>query len=275
MAQAVGEDVESQCLTQEELDQKPWKYIGYKEFTKYASSDDDFFALRRFDRVHCRLLLMLQSQVAGMGIELDIMVERLSQRDAVDIDNGSARQIPLSAYSCWRGCTAKSGNELLCRYTSLKARPKAAPKTITNIKTWLVNNNHPICPQEAASFDARDLISLASSPKSAFRRLVEQHLLGPTRGLFGIFRHNPPLGANDRVFQDTHHGSDDQVDSFASVIIFISATTMLIAPLWILTVVNTLHQKLATITTFLVVFLAILTWGTLSKPFEILAATAG
>jgi hypothetical protein len=36
-----------------------------------------------------------------------------------------------------------------------------------------------------------------------------------------------------------------------------------------------MSQKLATITAFLVVFLAILTWGTLAKPFEILAATAG
>ena len=29
------------------------KYLGYKAFARYVSSDDDFLALRRFDRVHC------------------------------------------------------------------------------------------------------------------------------------------------------------------------------------------------------------------------------
>lgn len=98
----------------------------------------------------------------------------------------------------------------------------------------------------------------------------------PTRGLFGALLRTPSPGDHSGVaLQRTLHGSDKQVDSLASVIIIVSAAVMLIAPLWILAVLESLHQKLAVITTFLVVFLAILTWGTLSKPFEILAATAG
>jgi hypothetical protein len=68
------------------------KYIGYKEFARYVSSDDDFLALRRFDRTHCRLLLMLQDQVAELEGELDSIDARLSQRDAEDVDNGSMRK---------------------------------------------------------------------------------------------------------------------------------------------------------------------------------------
>lgn len=56
------------------------------------SSDDDFLALRRFDRTHCRLLLMLQDQVAELEGELDLTDARLSQRDAKDVDNGSVRK---------------------------------------------------------------------------------------------------------------------------------------------------------------------------------------
>jgi hypothetical protein len=68
------------------------KYIGYKELAKYVSSDDDFFALRRFDRAHCRLLLTLQDQVAEIESELDLVDARLSHRDAEDVDNGTVRR---------------------------------------------------------------------------------------------------------------------------------------------------------------------------------------
>lgn len=98
----------------------------------------------------------------------------------------------------------------------------------------------------------------------------------PTKGLFGtLLRTPPPYNHNDVAFKRTPQGSDEQVDSLASVTIFVSAMVMLIAPLWVLAVVESLYQKLGVITAFLLVFLAILAWGTLSKPFEILAATAG
>jgi len=57
--------------------------------------------------------------------------------------------------------------------------------------------------------------------------------------------------------------------------IFLAAITMLIAPLWILTKTESLNQKLGIITTFLMLFLGVLNWGTVSRPFDILAATAG
>jgi hypothetical protein len=75
--------------------------------------------------------------------------------------------------------------------------------------------------------------------------------------------------------QTTIQCSDEHVDVIASLMIFCSATTMLIVPLWILAILEQIFHKLATITAFLVIFLAILTWGTLARPFEILAATAG
>lgn len=67
------------------------KYIGYKEFARYISSGDDFLALRRFDRVHSRLLLVLQDQVVELESELDAIDARLSKRTATDLDNGCIR----------------------------------------------------------------------------------------------------------------------------------------------------------------------------------------
>jgi len=94
-------------------------------------------------------------------------------------------------------------------------------------------------------------------------------------GLFGVVP-TQSLDHHDAPFRATIHASDEHVDTLASFMIFFAATIMLIAPLWILALVaeESLH-RLGTITGFLVLFLAILTWGTLARPFEILAATAG
>ncbi|KAK4447108.1 hypothetical protein QBC34DRAFT_427655 [Podospora aff. communis PSN243] len=278
-------DTEPARLTREELDDKPWtvpnnlgrKYIGYKELARYMAADDDFLALRRFDKAHCRLLLMLQAQVAEIEEELDLLNESLSQRQAKDVDNGSVRHDTPERKEVLGRLHRKirEYDELLCRYANMKARPQAPRKTVKNIKTWLQRNMSPIAPEEAKAFDAQDLMSLARSQKSAVRHLTEQYLLAPTHGLFGLLAKRQQQRPDDHVFQGTLQGSDDQLDFVTSVIIFVSATAMLIAPLWILTTVHTLQEKLAVITAFLVAFLAILTWGTISRAFEILAATAG
>jgi hypothetical protein len=50
---------------------------------------------------------------------------------------------------------------------------------------------------------------------------------------------------------------------------------MLLIPLWVLSVMESIFHKLAVITIFVVAFLAFMTWATLARPFEILASTAG
>ena len=55
------------------------------------SSDDDFIALRRFDRLHCRILLRLQDQASELESRLDSVDVRLSKRSSPDIDNGCVR----------------------------------------------------------------------------------------------------------------------------------------------------------------------------------------
>ena len=67
------------------------KYVGYKEFAKFVSSSDDFFAVRRFDRVHCRLLLRLQDQISELEEQLDLLDSKLSDRECEDVDNGTVR----------------------------------------------------------------------------------------------------------------------------------------------------------------------------------------
>jgi hypothetical protein len=108
----------------------------------------------------------------------------------------------------------------------------------------LANSRGPIHPQEIESFNESDLITLAKSPKSAVRCLAERYLLVPTRGLFGALLKSPPPGEQSGIaFQRTLQGSDEQVDSLALVTIFVSATVMLIAPLWVLAVVESIFDE--------------------------------
>lgn len=49
---------------------------------------------------------------------------------------------------------------------------------------------------------------------------------------------------------------------------------MLLTPMWILQALHNDNAKLAVITAFVVVFLGLVAYATVAKPFETLAATA-
>ncbi|KAI0902956.1 hypothetical protein F4823DRAFT_569169 [Ustulina deusta] len=64
------------------------------------------------------------------------------------------------------------------------------------------------------------------------------------------------------------------MDSFASAVIVFVGASILVTPIWILQAIETLKTKLAVITAFVLVFLLILSFAMVSKPFEALGATA-
>jgi accessory gene regulator protein AgrB len=68
--------------------------------------------------------------------------------------------------------------------------------------------------------------------------------------------------------------SGKRIDRFITVIIMSIGLTMLIAPMWILQALDDPRKKLAVITAFIVVFLGMVSYATVAKLPEILAATA-
>lgn len=267
------------------------------------STDDDFFAIRRFDRLHCRVLLTLQDHLVKLEDELDLLDGRLSEPAAKDVNNGSVRSDQpervellektakkLSAYGLYRPSSSKHDefssekhrslltglqDELLNQFLNLKARPLAPGSNRNNIKIWLSNNNGPIHPSEADFINTNDLITALKSPKSRLRCFFEQCILAPTNGLFGLLAEKSDNYAGSNLKNSTVYGRDEPVDALAAVSLFTIAVIMLIVPLWVLAAVSGTFRRLAVITAFLVAFLGVLTWGTTSRPFEILAATAG
>src|SRR5437868_4632427 len=78
--------------TEEEIQRKPWKHIGYKGYANFIASEDDLFILRRFDTLNTRVALALQDEISELEEELGMLDKRYSSRDAEDVHNGTFRE---------------------------------------------------------------------------------------------------------------------------------------------------------------------------------------
>jgi hypothetical protein len=78
-------------LTEQEIETKPWKYIGYKGYSSFIASETDFYIVRRFASLNTRIALALQDQVSVLEEELQALDARYSRRNAEDLHNGSFR----------------------------------------------------------------------------------------------------------------------------------------------------------------------------------------
>lgn len=73
-----------------EIEEKPWKYLGYPGFATWGASSKDAFVLRRFNAVHTRVILYMQDQIVRKEEELEALDRRCRTRPD-DVDNGTFR----------------------------------------------------------------------------------------------------------------------------------------------------------------------------------------
>ncbi|KAI8633267.1 hypothetical protein F5Y19DRAFT_294844 [Xylariaceae sp. FL1651] len=294
----------SNIPTENELYQYPWKYIGYKDFAAYVASDPDFFAFRRFDRLHTRTLLSLQDQLSELEQQLDLMDKRFSRKSTKivgscppiivdnlkvtdetgdniprDINNGTIRDDLEERAALITDIAAKlrEYDEAVLRYSKMRRLFPAPERNVQNLKTWFENNEGAIMEAETQFIQHRDELVSMSAQKSALRQWFEDQVVYRTHTKFGMFKKQAQsssiLSTQDQ--KSTYTVSDEAIDIFGSFAVFVAALTMLVTPLWILQSLDTLQQKLIVITIFIMICLAFLSLATLGRPFESLAATAG
>jgi hypothetical protein len=75
--------------------EQPWKYVGYKVFSRWMASDRAFFIVRRFGALNARVALSLQDEIAELEEKLDFMDREYSSPDRPDLNNGSLRDDPF------------------------------------------------------------------------------------------------------------------------------------------------------------------------------------
>lgn len=258
--------------------------------------------MRRFDRLHCRVLLKLQDQLTCLEKRLDDLDNawaHIPYEDGVDRDNSTLRlddperktlleeiQQKLQEYGETKFSASSIITYITTRtkiqidsfgqgYVHLKERQSAPQANVRNVKQWLQNNKGAIDPDESSFINWTDVFTVSKPGKSSVRRFFEQQILYRVFNILGL---GPKSGTAPGPFDPgptTVQGDDSQVDILATISVFSAAAVMLIAPLWILAVLHDMFRKLVVITVFSIFFLVVMNWGTVARPFEILAATAG
>ena len=287
--------------SQEDVDRKAWKYAGYRSFCEFVSSDEDFFVLRRFGTLSARVLLHLQDQLAQLEEKLEATEQQLRQKNAPDVHNGSFRQdtrvqrkeIISEAQHVLREYSKRPNvcniavilqftfvsvfwtktrvDNLVLQHSQLRARPKVPRKDIISLENWLYNHPNAILPAETEYIKRpSDLFTLVPASKSPLRLLLER---SSHFRLLKLWRQKPSDSTMVRD-ENVHYISDARIDHFVTVFIISIGLIMLIAPLWILTYLGGLARRLAVISAFIVLFVIVISWTTVAKPFESLAAAA-
>jgi len=161
----------------------------------------------------------------------------------------------------------------MIQQAELKKHPKPSLDNIESLRTWHSNRSNRAISEEEQSYlhHPRDLFSLVPKDKSPLRRLLER---SSNFRFYQVWRHSKPP---ELPFHDENviYISDKKVERFVTAVIVVAGMIMLIAPMWILQALDgRTIPKLGTITAFIVVFLGMVSYATLAKPFETLAATA-
>jgi len=75
----------------EEIQRQPWKYVGYRRYTEFISSDNDLLIFRRFGSLNARVALRLQDKISELEQSLAHLDGEYSKRSAEPINNGTFR----------------------------------------------------------------------------------------------------------------------------------------------------------------------------------------
>ncbi|KAJ8112218.1 hypothetical protein ONZ43_g5440 [Nemania bipapillata] len=226
----------SNIITREDVEHKPWKYVGYRGYTKLIASEDDFFILRRFNLLNIRVALLLQDEIAVLENELDEIDEKASRKDSEDVHNGSFRQ--------------DQDDRMI---------------VLNKIRKQIMKYKE----QDYLTHES-DLFGVVQRDKTPLRQLIDNSRRLRTLPIWRVKN----LGIPDYETDVVSQYSDKRISTFASGIIVSLGAILLLAPLWILNALGNPNLKLAVITVFIAIFLVILSFAMVTKPFEALGATA-
>ncbi|KAK8045469.1 hypothetical protein PG993_005493, partial [Apiospora rasikravindrae] len=285
----------------------------YVSIASYMASDQDFFAVRRFDRLHTRAILTFQALLEECEERLDKLDQKyalpqvkvvgrrppevievptggFSKEDQVrldakhgelsiprDINNGSVRDDMPERKALIEEYTLilEKYDRLLLDYAQLRVQKAAPAWNVNNVRNWFRNNHGAIMLNESTFLNHEaELLSLSSGSSTFARRFFQNNVLHPIGKATKLFT-KPPRFMTPRDAKHVHVFSDESTETVVTASLFFAAVLMLITPLWILQAIQSMQLKLGVITAFIVVFLGFLTYATTGRAFERLAATAG
>ncbi|KAL8784969.1 MAG: hypothetical protein Q9213_003630 [Squamulea squamosa] len=246
------------------------------------ASDDDFFVIRRFEKLGARVALRMQNEIVQLEEALQAEDVKCFNEEG---DNGTfngdsrIRRQEVMDELVWR---LERYQRFVLDYSELKSRPDASKRQITYVKNWLENNNQPIRPAEVTFVEKEDLMPMVPRVKPPLRRLIDK--FDSKVRIYCWRRRNKKLTQrhynhpNNFESETTIYSEEERIDKFVTCVTIGLGLIMLIAPLWLLQYFYSAEQdmkaRLKIITAFLIGFTVLLSVVAVARPFEVLAATA-
>ncbi|ETS82083.1 hypothetical protein PFICI_07085 [Pestalotiopsis fici W106-1] len=260
-------------ITREDFQRKPWKYAGYGAYSGVVSLDD-FLILRRFDVLNARVALLLQDKVVELETQLEKLDDFYSRQATQDLDNGTFRGDLQNRSELLEkiAVALKRYNDWLLQQSDLRKLAPAPAHDIKQLQKWHENHQFVAIEKQEFRYLERkdDLVRLVPENKTNVRRLIVKSNYLSTLSIWRK-RKEHDSECNDQSIQ---YYSEKRLNNFASGIIVTVGVIMLITPLWILKYLDSPVSKLVVITVFNSVFLLVMSFLMVAKPFEALGATA-
>ncbi|KAK0646919.1 hypothetical protein B0T16DRAFT_330001 [Cercophora newfieldiana] len=224
-----------------EIQARPWQYLGYKHYSELISSTDEFFIVRRFAALNGRVILNLQNEIVKLEARLRNLDDD-NHEDASPRNNGSFEY--------------DEGTEKAELLSEIQVK-------LYQYSTYLDEENEA------------DLICLASasSDKEPLRRLIDHSQALRTLSIWRDTEKQEQRPGCD--VDGVLYFSDSKMDRSVSLVIAFVGLVMLVTPVWALhSLGDNMIAKLVTITVFVLVCLAVVSFAMVAKPFEALGTTA-
>lgn len=240
----------NQPPTEKDIYKQPWRYIGYRGYSEFLSSDDDFFLLRRFGALNARIALSLQDQVSALEERLRELDQEYTRSDSPPINNGTLRDDKEDRAELICQITAKlreyskfliillaatlifGPDAFLIQQTQLRSYTQAPQRDVQSIKNWHYNYSYCVIDKEEQKYldKEKDLVCVVQKDKTPFRRFIDSSLWIRT---LPIWRDKTERLAKMDAGYASYY-SDKKMDTVASAMIAGVGAAMLVTPIWIL-----------------------------------------
>ncbi|KAI1123516.1 hypothetical protein F5Y10DRAFT_251693 [Nemania abortiva] len=258
----------------EEVQKQPWKYVGYRRYAEFISSDSDLLIFRRFETLNARVGLLLQDKMSLLEQKLINLDSEYSRKNAGPVNNGTLRDDMEDREALLNEVAyhLHKYNKFLIQQSQLRDYVRAPSRDVKSLRTWHANHREMAIDENEHKYleQNQDLIRLRSNDKTPLRNWIDSSLALRT---LSIWQKHSRAIPNYEMSNISYY-SNASMNGFASAVIAFVGASLLVTPIWILQAIKNLQSKLAVITAFILVFLLILSFTMVSKPLEALGVTA-